>query len=57
MDTQSLTFPEEWRFVRIHVDLRHQAKVGHGVGLHGLEGTMFCYILNGFFTQVFAQEI
>lgn len=57
MDTWSLTFPEERRFVRVHVLLRDQAEVGHSVGLHGLEGAMLCYLLNGFFTQMTAQEI
>ena len=56
MDTWSLTFPEEWRFVRVHEFLWQQAEVGHVVVLHGLEGAMLCDLLNGVFTQVSAQE-
>lgn len=55
--TRSLTFPEERRLVRVHVYFRDQAEVGHAVGLHGLERTVLCYLLNGFSIQITAQKI
>lgn len=57
MDTRSLTFPQEWRFVVVHVLLWDQAEVGHFVGLHALEGAMLCNLLNSFLTQFGAQEL
>ena len=57
MATRSLTFPEEWGLVRVHVHLRDQAEVGHVVALHGLEAAELCDLLNGFFAQITAQEI
>lgn len=57
MDTRSLTFPEEWRFIAVHQHLRDQAEVGHAVDLHGLEGAMLCYLLDDFLAQITAQEI
>ena len=57
MDTRRLTFPEERRFLSVHVLLGDQAEVGHAVCLHRLEGAMLCYLLNSDFTQVTAQEI
>jgi len=51
-----LTFPEERRRVGVHVDLGHQAEVGHAVVLHGVEGAVLHDPLSGLFAQVTAQE-
>lgn len=51
------TFPEEWRFVAVHVLSWNQAEVWHGVLLHPLEGAMFCYLLDDFIAKITAQEI
>lgn len=55
--TNELTFPEKRRLVAVHVLLGDQAKVGHGVGLHALEGAMFCNLLNGVLAMISTQEV
>lgn len=56
-DHEYLTFPEEWGFVTVHQFFGDQFEVGHDVVPHGPEGTMFCYLLDGFLTQITAEKI
>ncbi len=56
-DAHSLTFPEEWRYLTVHIFFRDQAEVGHVVALYALEGAMLCYLLDDFLTQISAQEV
>lgn len=56
-DHEHLTFPEEWRFVTVHHFFGDQFEVGHVVVPHGLEGTMLCYLLDDFLTQITVEKI
>lgn len=52
-----LTFSQEWRYVAVHQFFGDQFKVGHLVVSHGLEGAMFCYLLDDFLTEIALKKI